>query len=522
MEHVKQFRNPEEELAYLRDAITKKEAEALAYKKALAEQALSSHASEEAVISPEQFAQSHEREHIISETIHHYSKQEPEKVLHEHFRAVPPQKEQMQESGEIVLSLSPEQHDRKMEEFVSQMYQEGIMNTIQTIRHLRNPHLEDDFHRFLVQYIKKGLPTPGLHESAPETKALRKTLYEVILPEKSSEGTSRPLKEIISSMEQFYAGMLSVSSSHGEHDSEDQFAVELAVSESSNEFVFYVSVPSVNTHLFEKQFLGVFPDAKIVEKTDDYNIFNSEGFSVASYATLNKNEVYPIKTYEQFDFDPLNVILNTLTQMQKDGEGAAIQFIFNPVGDYYTKQYKTALDSIRKGDNVKDAIDIRHTFFGRFTKAAGEVGKGFVDEFQKKKPEEKKHDKQDTVDQIALDQITQKISSPIIELNIRIVASASNRERAERIVGDIEAAFNQFENPLGNSIVCKRVKDGADTAAILHKFAYRLFDSESALPLSIREINTLLHFPGESISAQPQLKQSHAKTAPAPMDLGKE
>ncbi len=520
MEHVKQFRNSEEELAYLRDVIAKKEVEALAYKKALAEQASSSQTTERAVISPEQFAQSHEREHIISETIHHYSKQDPNTVLHEHFRA--PKVESMQESGEIILNLSPEQHDKKIEQFISQMYQEGILNTIHAISCLKNPHLEDDFHRFLIQYIKKGLPTPGLRESAPEAKALRKTVYEVILPEKNTDGQHRPLKEVISLMEQFYAGMLSVSSSYGAHDIEDQFAIELAVSHKSNEFIFYVSVPSANTHLFEKQFLGVFPDAKIVEKTDDYNIFNTDGFSVASYATLNKNEVYPIKTYEQFDFDPLNVILNTLTQIQKDGEGAAIQFIFNPVGDYYTKQYKSALDNIRKGDKLKEAIDIQHTFLGRFKKAASEVGKGVVEELQNKNSDDKKSEKQNTVDQIAVDQITQKISSPIIEVNIRIIASASNRERAERILVDIESAFNQFENPLGNAIVCKRAKEGFETNSLLHKFTYRIFEPDHAMPISIREITTLLHFPGESISDQPQLKQSRAKTAPAPIDLGRE
>lgn len=513
MEHVKQFRNPEEELAYLRNVIAQKEAEALAYKKALAEQKTLLHEDPRAINPAEQFEQSHEREHIISETIHHYSKQDPDRVLHEYFRA--PKVESVDESSEITLNLSPEQHDKKIEQFISQMYQEGILNTIHALTRLKNPHLEDDFHRFLVQYIKKGLPTPGLRESAPEAKALRKTLYEVTLPEKTIDGHNRPLKEVISSMEQFYAGMLSVSSSYGAHDSADQFAIEIAVSDQSDEFIFYVSVPSTNVHLFEKQFLGVFPDAKIIEKTDDYNIFNTDGISIGSYATLNKNEVYPIKTYEQFDFDPLNVILNALTHIQKNGEGAAIQFIFNPVGDYYTKQYKTALDNIRKGDKLKQAIDIQHTFLGQFKKAATEVGKGFVQELQNKKTEDNKLHKQEAIDQIAIDQITQKISSPIIELNMRIVASASNRERAERILADIEAAFNQFENPLGNSIVCKRAKEGSETAALLHKFAYRIFEPDHVLPISIREINTLLHFPGESVSDQPQLKQTRAKTAPA-------
>jgi hypothetical protein len=39
-------------------------------------------------------------------------------------------------------------------------------------------------------------------------------------------------------------------------------------------------------------------------------------------------------------------------KLAKDGEGAAIQIIFNPVGNYYNKLYKEALDEIQKGESM--------------------------------------------------------------------------------------------------------------------------------------------------------------------------
>lgn len=537
----KQFRNAEEELAYLRQVIVEKEARLAAEGERRAQEFQAAGLNPaEMGIRPGAMAEG-DRERMISNEIEHYTNQEVDRVLHEHF-AMPaehakeiaasmsqrnPERAQAAEAGqnvEITLELSPETHDKQIESLISRMYSEGILNTIQIVRNMNNPHLEDDFHRFLTQYVKQGLPTPGLKEAMPEARALRKTLYEVSLPEADAEkeGQKRTLKEIVSSMEQFYSGMLSV---------DDQFAIELAVSEGSEEFVFYVSVPDATKSLFEKQFLGIFPDAKVIEKKDDYNIYNPDGVSVISEAAYARNAIYAIKNYAEFDFDPLNVVLNTFSQIRRDGEGAAIQIILNPKSmygrDYYTKEYKRALDEIQKGTKVKDAIDIRHTLLGKFGKAVGEIGKGVAEEFsplkksdeQKAKEKEKKREEGKVIDQIAVEQITNKISSPIIEVNVRLVASAPSRERAERILSELESSFNQFDNSLGNAIKFNRAKGPGDIRGVLHKFTYRLFDEKSALPMSIRELNTILHFPGDSVKAQPQLKQNKANTAPVPMGL---
>jgi hypothetical protein len=53
----------------------------------------------------------------------------------------------------------------------------------------------------------------------------------------------------------------------------------------------------------------------------------------------------------------------------------------------------------------------------------------------------------------------------------------------------------------------------------LQSFSFREFDAKTALPLSLDEIATILHFPAEGVESAPQFKQSRAKTAPAPLDL---
>lgn len=490
----KQFASIQEELDYLRGVVQSRE------------QHLASH--------PESEARQQERSAIIDSEIANYSVQDADRVLHEHYKMP------AQEQWEIILDLSPEMHDKRMEGLMQVMQEKGVLNAIQVARGMNSPHIDGDFHRFLVEYLKKGYPSHGLKETLPVAKALKQTLYEVALPESKgdAEEKRKGLKELISSMEQFYAGMLAISGkpSYGTELVENQFTIELAVANGGEEFVFYVAVPDQKRDIFEKQFLSIFPNAKLAEKKDNYNIFNEEGFSVGSTGKQIRREIFPIKTYEQFDYDPLNVILNALSKIAKDGEGAAIQIVFNPAGDYYNKQYKEALDAIQKGESVKKATDIRHTLWGNFTKGFKELTKETYKEVTKGDKEKKEEPK--VVDSIAVEQITAKIQTPVIETNLRILASATNRQRAEDIITSIESSFGQFENSLGNGLKFDRVKEFA-LAELAHNYSYRLFDKEHSVPVSVRELTTIMHFPTESVSGTHQLKQSKAGSAPAPLGM---
>ena len=455
-----------------------------------------------------------EQDQIITQEIKTYHEETGRDLLHESYV-------QTEKKGEeVVLNLAPESHDKTMEEYWTLMNKNGIYNTLNIIKNARNPHLEDDFHRFLVEYIKAGLVIPNLKEQDPIDKSIKQTLYQVSLPDfQNKEGTQKPLKELLSVMEQFYLGMTSIAEAGKKFaDSKNNMTIELAIGEGSEEFIFYVSVPNDKNDLFEKHILSVFPEARIEIEHNDYNVFDADGVSLGSVASFVKKDIYPIKTYEEFDADPINVILNSLSKIQKKGEGACIQIVFNYVGDYYHKLYRTALDNILKGESLKKTVDIRHTIWGQFSKVAAEIGKEVVDGAMSHETK-KDESKEKYIDQIAVEQIKHKISSPIIETNIRLVASAKDRMRTENILSDLESSFNQFTNALGNSFKWNRVKDN-HLKDLFYKFTFRLFDKDQILPVSIKEIATVMHFPMTTQSNfSPQLKQSSAATAPAPLDI---
>ncbi len=141
-----QFSTPEEELVFLRNQIAQKE-------KQLAEKGQELH-----------------RPNVVNETVEAYKKQFPEQVLTKDFRMTEMHKEA------IVLDLTPESHDEKMGELLGLLQEKGILNTIGVVERLNNPHIEDDFHRFLVQYIKQGLPDKTLLEKNPLVRSLEYVL----------------------------------------------------------------------------------------------------------------------------------------------------------------------------------------------------------------------------------------------------------------------------------------------------------------------------------------------------------
>ena len=469
------FRTPEEELEYLRARVYE-------------------HA---------QGSETRQEQHAaVQKTVDAYRQQSANEVLH------PKMQISAKNMEKIVLNLAPEEHDPKMEELLLILQEKGIWNVLAVIDKLNDAHIEDDFHRFLVQYLKQGFPLDGLKDRTNLYRSLHMTLFEVALPKGDKQSEEKTLKEFIGSMEQFYAGMLSIAGN--KKDLDNYFSIEIANPNHSEESVFYVSVPDLKKDLFEKQLLAIFPNAKIQEVPGDYNVFNEAGVSVVSYACSAKKTIYPLKTYDEFEYDPLNIILNSFSKIKKAGEGASLQVMIKPASDRYIKIYNEALKKLNKGVPTKKALDIPETIGAEIWKDLKEiVGSG------KKKDE--KEGEIPKIDQAAIDLVTKKVSSPIMEVLIRVVVSTGSQVESEKILSEIEAAFNQFDNTQGNALKFKRVKSSA-TNSVLQNFSFRIFDDNQAIPLNIKEASSFMHFQTTG-NATPSLKQAKAGSSSAPVGM---
>ncbi len=116
------FGKSEEELAYLREQVAAKEQELAAMRDS----------------SP--------REVVIQERILHH-RDSPATVL------APQYQQSEADIRTIALNLDPDDTDETIAELRAIMEEKGVKNALAVLEKIDSPHIKDDFHRFLVQYI---------------------------------------------------------------------------------------------------------------------------------------------------------------------------------------------------------------------------------------------------------------------------------------------------------------------------------------------------------------------------------
>lgn len=473
------FKSPAEEIAFLRAKIAEKE--------------------KELDVPPNQF----EKERIATREVADYGATPPAQVLHE--EVVMPEHETVR----AALKLEPEAHDAQMDGILKIVAEKGIRNALSVVARLKNPHLEDDVHRMLVRYIAEGLPQKGMPPPERVARALHLVVFE-IQPQAHGETDAekqgqQKLEQVLASSEQLYAGFLTLLGKN------EGFSLEIAVPEGTEEATLYVAVPRAKQALAERLIASVFPNARITECRGDYNVFNVQGMHAAAYATLSEHPAYPLKTFEMFEHDPMNVVLASFAKIAKYGEGAALQIVVASEGERYNHHYKKILRSLEKGKTIYKALKTPET-------AVGEVVKEFAEAIFRLDSE---HDKQNHMmrqnDQVATEEIGRKIKSRIVPAIIRLVASAPSQDRADALLSNLITPFSQFDDPKGNRLAFKRVGSW-HLAQFIRDFTFRVFDASYAMPLGLSEVATMVHLTAERVNTSRELKKSKGKQAPAPVD----
>ncbi|MBP6923963.1 MAG: type IV secretion system DNA-binding domain-containing protein [Candidatus Pacebacteria bacterium] len=403
----------------------------------------------------------------------------------------------------VVVSHNP------VEDIMQLAYEKGIKNALTVLEQTNNTYIVDEVHRQLIEQIRSGAQIADLREGLPPWHILHMTLFEVILPSQSTpDGNAQQLAQLVGVMEQLLAGLRTI----GSVQAGNHFVIEVAVADNSDDIVYYVAVPNEFATLFEKQTLSLFPHAVLTIQPHDYNIFADGGVALVSEVSLRKHPIYPLKPHDEFTADPFSVILNAFSKIEREGGGAALQFIVRYPHDKYRSTYESIIKEVEKGTKPADAI-ARSSMIGEFKNTVTDLF------FTNKKKEEVQVPPKE-IDTRSIELFRKKITTDIVETNIRMVVSAKTDVRAKQIMSEIESTFLAFNSVDGNAFVFNRLTGLAQKRA-LRAFSFRELSVKGIVPLSIRELATLVHFPQNAASgaAAPQFKQSYAQTAPAPTTM---
>jgi len=365
-------------------------------------------------------------------------------------------------------------------------------------------------------YVKMKIASAG-----KITRSLNMIVLQISVPkkiDKQSQDKSDDQKEYISVMEQLFASLSNIREEMAKRIIYGPFylSFEIATPIDSNEIFFYVSVPKKFQSIIEKQINSFYQDAEI-KRVDDYNIFVPNGGSAASYMTLNRRYIFPIKTYRHLENDPLSSITGALSKIPI-GEGAALQVIVKPIGNVWQKESREAIKTMQKGKG----------FEGNYSEASFAVKA--LKEFMNiilagnKTGEERKQEeiqvKLTPAQEEIIKSVEEKSSKIGFETNVRLVTSASTKERAQALLKELENSFTQFNAPDLNSF--KITETFFDKAKFLNRtiynFIFRNFEKKRRVILNTEEMASIFHFPIATTDT-PQVKWLRAKQAPTPSNI---
>lgn len=408
---------------------------------------------------------------------------------------------------EITLQLKPEKHDETMASLIEIIKKHGLINAIEIVSRLQDAHISDDFHRFIVEYVKEGYPVYK-KETEESLRLIKRVLYEVLIPKR--EHSEENSQEHIHKMYALLAGIKSISEYGDEH-----ITIEITNPVGEKHFAVYISVYEKIKDIFEKQLISIFPSSKLIPQKDDFNVFVPFGSHAVYSAELKEIGARPLKSFEEFQIDPLDTLVGVFTKLEQMSDAACVQFVIRPGKGFYTKNYAKALPKVEKGENP-DELYMRDKLSDKFIYGTNKILRNIIDTASSLGSEEKSKDEK-KINQFLIEGIKQKIKHDIYSVNIRIITSSDSEVRARSIAGEIKSSFDQFIHPTGNKIIWH--EHVRDAKSIIKKFIYRQFDYEYEMPLNLSEISTLIHFPDESKETSSQLKRLSMTTAPAPYTI---
>jgi GTPase SAR1 family protein len=357
------------------------------------------------------------------------------------------------------------------------------------------------FVALLLIFLIVGLILGRTRSRGRVVRALNMSLFLVRLPrETKTDFSLEEKKSRIAVMEQFLSSLAGLKEKGFFKNflyGQPSVVLEIAVPFSTSEISFYLAGPKKQEGFLEKQIHGFYPQA-LVEKIEDYNIFNPQGQCAGGFFKLEKTSVLPLKTYKELEVDPLENISNALTKIEETGEGGAIQIILRPAAVGWNKLGLSIAKRMNEGLSFEDVLK----------------GKPI----RKPKPEEPPL-KVSPLAEETIKALQAKAGKMGFQANIRVLFSAETEERAEEFLSHSEGSFQQFSSPNFNSLRLEKNKGGA-LKKLCFNFSFRLFSNRERIVLNSEELASIFHFPLTQLIS-PKVKWLKAREAAPPTNLSK-
>ncbi len=271
---------------------------------------------------------------------------------------------------------------------------------------------------------------------------------------------------------------------------------------------FYVWVPKSLQNFVEGQIYAQYPTVQIYRMSDDY-VDNREKYPVIYEAelTLTENEALPIKTFENFEVDPLAGITGTLAKLNPDNsEELWIQILTRPIPDDWHK--KTTDRWVRKVKSGSRAFTTGGIDWTWLVTALGALIAPPAGGANGEKKELSERDK------TRIAKAEEKATKLGYEVKIRLAYLGSDQTNAKLNMQALVGTFKQYNSTNLNGF---KLTGGSFRQEELDQYKLRQF-RESGFILNISELASVYHLPHTSVET-PNIVWASSKTAEPPAKL---
>ena len=268
---------------------------------------------------------------------------------------------------------------------------------------------------------------------------------------------------------------------------------------------FVIGVPDEHFETIEKVIGGFYP-GMVSEYIAQPKLLETGKYMDGWEFTLTKDSIFPIRTYESFEADPMDSLLSAYSKVNVD-EKLCLQILIQPVEDSLFKTMRKNTDEAKKKK------------------------KGFWKElFAMLKTDEKKEEKEEKnydYGQNQLGDLDKKLNDEIFSVKMKALATSPDPVRPKKIIDDLAKSFFQYTYSGLNGFKFKHDKD---IATFAEHFTQRLFMSEwstwqqiKAMEkrqiLNIKELSSLVHLPHPKFNKNSRIRWQNFKLVAAPFDL---
>ena len=276
---------------------------------------------------------------------------------------------------------------------------------------------------------------------------------------------------------------------------------------------FYAAVPVAMVDVVKQAVISAYPSARL-EEVAEHNIFSPVGKisgTIGGELSLKESYAYPIATYQDIKRDPIQSLLNALSELDKE-DGVGIQIMMRPADPSWRKKASEKANKKRKGNESKKPKDeafwwLKQVFIALWKPPEGKGDKGGGSD----KPE------LSSMEQAVLDAIDDKTRHPGYETLIRVIASSNVSQRSQALLNHIVASFSLFDAPGKNGFKYTPAKD---MESFVTSYILRFFPPENNQNiLNSVELAGIFHFPDQKSIPTSQLERQASKQVDAPRNI---